>query len=160
MATVRRAIPEDAVQIHDAHMRSIRDVCAPDYTDIEIDAWGNRPFNLEARLQSIQNNYVWVAEDNNVIEGFGHMSLNQDAKTAYIHAFYFTPKILGLGLGKLLLQEMIYTAKDLNLDTIHLHSTLTAQTFYESQGFSLDGDLTTVKINQTPVRCLPMSRSL
>ena len=52
---IRRALPEDVFGIHEAHMKSIQELCSKDYTEAEIKAWGHRPYNEEHRLFAITN---------------------------------------------------------------------------------------------------------
>ena len=37
---IRRARLTDSLGIHEAHMRSIRELCGADYTPEQINAWG------------------------------------------------------------------------------------------------------------------------
>ena len=77
MASVRRAKSEDAPGIHDAHMRSIREVWSKDHSEDEIRGWGNRPYREDQRLNAIKNQFVWVVDNNGKIEGYGHLEFIQ-----------------------------------------------------------------------------------
>lgn len=82
MRKVRRARPEDARGIHEAHMRSIREVCSQDHTEEEIRGWGFRPYREDQRINAIVNQHVWVVENSGKIEGYGHLSLiNENLRT-------------------------------------------------------------------------------
>ncbi|MEK7689862.1 MAG: GNAT family N-acetyltransferase, partial [Bdellovibrionota bacterium] len=109
---IRRAAKSDAPGIHDAHMRSIREVCGPHYTLEEIAAWGGRAYNEERRLRGIRENLIWVVENDGRIEGYGELNL-RDPAGAYLHALYLTPAVLKRGLGRrilALMEEEIRTA--------------------------------------------------
>jgi hypothetical protein len=58
MNEIRRAKPGDAKAIHEAHMKSIQEVCSKDHSFEEISAWGNRPYLEEQRQNSINNDLI------------------------------------------------------------------------------------------------------
>ena len=63
---IRKALPGEEKEIHEAHMRSIREVCVRDHGVEEIKGWGNRP--LENRwVDAIKTELVWVIEFNKTI---------------------------------------------------------------------------------------------
>src|ERR1044071_4404436 len=102
---VRRAKEADALAIHESHMRSIREICGPDYTAEEITAWGGRAYDAEMRLRGIREDRIWA------------------------------PEAVGHGLGKRILESLLADALDWRAHSVHLESTLTSVSFYESQGF-------------------------
>jgi GNAT superfamily N-acetyltransferase len=159
---IRRANPKDARAIHEAHMRSIREVCSKDHTPEEIQGWGNRPFDQERRVNGILNHLAWVVERNGEIEGYSHLRIAEDAgiKIAHIHALYLTPKVLNQGLGYRLVHLMLDEAKTAKAEKVSLSSTLTAHAFYQRIGFRDDGPEEVVEIGGSHVRCYPMSMSL
>src|ERR1700733_12609777 len=97
---IRRATIDDSEKIHEAHMESIRNICAKLYSEQEIRAWGYRPFNEEIRRKSISEELVWVLEDNGHLLGYGHLSPNGS-----IRALYLRPAAAGRGYGKQMLGE-------------------------------------------------------
>ena len=146
---------EDA--IHDAHMRSIREVCVHDHGEEEIRGWGHRERGNRFE-EGVRDELVWVVEHEQKIEGLASMMLKEES--AYIHCLYLTPPVLGKGFGKELLQIMIQRAKEANLHEILLESSLTAHKFYQSFGFIDSAPLKKVVIGGYPVRCIPMKYTL
>ena len=69
------------------------------------------------------------------IEGYGLLFINKERKLAEVGALYFTKEVLGLGLGKEIVEHMKKVAKDLGHREIFLSSTKTSKKFYEKQGF-------------------------
>jgi predicted acetyltransferase/ribosomal protein S18 acetylase RimI-like enzyme len=155
---VRRAKPEDAHEIHLAHMKSIQEVCSKDYSKAEVIAWGDRPYNVEMRLNAINNDLVWVVELAGKIEGFGHIRIfdKDGLLKAHIHGLYFTPEVLGFGLGYEIAKLMILEAQKESAQVMTLESTITAHAFYKSLGFEESGPMKTLEINGENVRCYPM----
>ena len=65
---IRFAKPGDEPAIHDAHMRSIREICVKDHGTEEIKGWGHRELG-DRWTKEIQNGTVWVVERNGCIHG-------------------------------------------------------------------------------------------
>lgn len=162
MYSIRRARKDDAKHIHDAHMNSIREVCSKDHTSLEISGWGQRAFNREQREQSIENNFIWVVEFNDLIEGYAEIRFREAEGIVYskIFGLYLTSRVLGMGFGKKLLELMIDEAKKNNVKMITLESTITAHNFYKKFGFKDSGEQILVQIGGNDVRCFPMSLKL
>jgi putative acetyltransferase len=155
---VRKAKPEDAAYIHEAHMRSIHEVCSKDYSPEEVAAWGGRSFDPDRWLQSILNHHVWVIEVNKGIEGFGHIRIfkENECKLAHIHGLYLTPKATGRGAATQVLNLMLNIAKESHVTRITLESSITAHEFYKKYGFIDRSPQTTMDINGALIRCYPM----
>jgi predicted acetyltransferase/N-acetylglutamate synthase-like GNAT family acetyltransferase len=162
LPVVRRAKAEDAMAIHEAHMRSIQEVCSKDHSPEEISAWGNRTYNESMRLNAINNDYVWVVERRGKIEGFGHLKVldKDNVIKGHIWGLYLTQKVLGLGLGKDIFDLMIIEAGKLQAKILSLESSITAHDFYKKLGFRDVGPMKTLEINGQSVRCFPMEMIL
>ena len=133
---IRKALPGEEKEIHEAHMRSIREVCVKDHGTEEIKGWGNRP--LENRwVDAIKTELVWVIEFNKTIQGLGYLRVlgKDEEKFGYLHALYLTPEVLGKGLGVKLAKILITEAKEQKLGVVKLDSTITAYEFYKRLGF-------------------------
>lgn len=159
---VRRAKAEDAMAIHEAHMRSIQEVCSKDHSPEEISAWGNRIYNESMRLNAINNDYVWVIERREKIEGFGHLKVldKDNVIKGHIWGLYLTQKVLGLGLGKDIFDLMVIEAGKLQAKILSLESSITAHDFYKKLGFRDVVPMKTLEINGQSVRCFPMEMIL
>ncbi len=105
---IRKAKPGDESAIHEAHMRSIREICVRDHGEEEVRGWGNRP--LEDRwIHPIRDGYVWVVERGNEIHGHAYIKITDtsDMHRAHIFGLYLTPDILHQGLGLRLANLML-----------------------------------------------------
>ena len=158
MATIRRARPEDARGIHETHMRSIREICAPDYSVEELNAWGGRAFNEEQRLRGIADEFVWVVEEGGKIHGHGHLALEEKEgrRVAYVRSLYFTPEVKGKGHGQELMKLMLAEAKNAGAIKMTLESSLTSLEFYFKLGFRPTGPEMRYPVAGVGVRCVPM----
>lgn len=159
---IRRALPEDAFGIHEAHMKSIQELCSKDYTEAEIKAWGHRPYNEEHRLFAITNHIVYIVEINDSIEGYAQLKFynDNDIKKAHVMGLYLTSRTSGKNLGTQSLQKLLAEAQKNGVQQVTLESTLTSKVFYLKNGFSEKGSIETISINGQEIRCIPMSRSL
>lgn len=161
-AVVRRAREQDAPFIHEAHMKSIREICSRDYTEEEIKAWGGREYLEDIRLSAIRDDFVWVVEKKGKVVGFGHMQLgvgiNKDE--GHIKGLYLTPEVLGQGLGQAIIFMMEEEAAKVHIKRMTLSSTLNALEFYRKNGYRELTGPTCVNINGTPVRCYPMEKRM
>lgn len=159
---VRRAAVQDAEAAHQAHMKSIQEICSKHHSPQEIKAWGHRPYREDQRVGSIKNDMVWVVEDHGSIEGFGHLKIYEKdgVKQGHVFGLYFTPNVAGKGLGKAIVDLMLEEVKKANAKLVTLESTITSLGFYRKMGFAESGPQTTIEISGTPIRCHPMKMVL
>lgn len=156
---IRRALIEDALGIHQAHMESIQKVCSQDHSPEEIKVWGHRAFKEDQRINAITNQIVYVVVINDKIEGYAHLKFyfDNENKKAHIMGLYLTPKAQGLGIGKSLLINLLTEAKKNHVVEVTLESTLNAKSFYLKNNFKDSGEIKTMILDNQPIRCIPMS---
>lgn len=154
---IRRARLEDQTAIHEAHMRSIREVCIKDHGEEEIRGWGYRTVG-ERWKKPIQQGTVWVIERYELIYGVAYIDVQPvvNLQPAHIHALYLVPEALKQGLGSMMLGMMCEEAREHGAKSITLDSSLTAYRFYKHHGFQEYGPLKWTEIGGYPVRSYPM----
>jgi putative acetyltransferase len=158
---IRKARPGDEPGIHEAHMRSIREVCVKDHGEDEVRGWGNRPLG-NRWIEPIKEGHVWVIEYHNEIHGVGYIRIyaeNGD-QMGYIYALYITPDVIGQGLGQKLMNLMLDAARTEKVRAITLDSSLTAHDFYKKNGFKDSGPIKCTDIGGSSVRGYPMIMNL
>ena len=159
---LRVAVPGDEAGIHDAHMRSIREVCSRDHGAEEIRGWGHRELGDRWRSNILRNQideWIWVVEKDGRIEGYVFSRLQTD-HVMYLGGLYLTPSILGQGWGQKLMDLTQQAARNAGVTRIVLQSTLTAHEFYLRRGFKDTGPLQWTEIAGYPVRNIPMTLSI
>lgn len=156
-AIIRLGRPGDEAGIHEAHMRSIREICVKDHGEEEIKGWGYRTLG-DRWVEPLKTGFVWVIELENTIEGLGYIRIfvENDTPKAHLHGLYITPEVLGKGLGLKLARLMIAKAKETGAKSITLESSLTAHEFYKRLGFVDTGPLSQSVIGGYPVSNYPM----
>ena len=152
---VRRAEHKDAGGIIQAHRRSIRELCAADYTPEQIEAWAGRNFKEELWRATIDKDFVWVVSDASpAIYGFGHLQEKEGA--AYIAGLYFVPELKGKGFGREIFSLMVAECQKRSLAKLKLHSTKTALAFYQHLGFQALGPETSIRLGGEAIPCYEM----
>jgi putative acetyltransferase len=127
---IRPATPADAEGICRMHVESIRVVCAADYSPEQIEVWAG-PKRPQDYVDYIQHgSTMFVAEADGEIVGFGALYGDE------VKAVYVSPRTQRMGIGRALLATLEREAIHRGITTIKLESTITAQRFYESQGFA------------------------
>lgn len=124
---IRNAKIKDAIAIDRLHKNAVSKICSKFYTNEQIKAWlkGRSP---EGYYANINKGEIFVAEQNNIVIGFGHSVPGE------IHAIYVDPDFHNTGAGKSLLKHAIKIALN-NCNKVKVDSTLNAESFYQSQGF-------------------------
>lgn len=155
---IRRAMISDAEKIHDAHMRSINQICIHDHGPEEIAHWGGRSYDPSIRLPAIRDDFYLTVELNQKIEGFLQARVKESQ--AHLFGLYLTPKVLKQGVGDQLMQIFFEMCKWQKIETVTLKSSLTALGFYKKWGFIEEGPLVTQSRDGRPLRGQRMKMSL
>ena len=152
--TIRRAISDDAEAIAKLLVRSIREVCGPDYDNDEaiLAAWcsNKTPENMRRGILN-PNNYWIVALDSKTITGTALMTNKGE-----INLCYLLPEYLGRGFGKAMLNDMMGYAQTAGLQKVTLETTRTAREFYLRNGFVETGMI----MGMGMIPCFTMVRAL
>jgi ribosomal protein S18 acetylase RimI-like enzyme len=151
---IRRAIPEDAEAVAALLVRSIREVCGPDYNndDAVLAAWcaNKTPENMQRGIEN-PNNYWIVALDGDTTAGTALMTIEGEILLCYL-----LPEYLGRGFGKAMLNDMMDHARASGLRKVVLESTRTAKGFYLGNGFVETGAV----MGMGMIPCFAMERDL
>jgi putative acetyltransferase len=150
---VRPATAHDAPAIWIVHVRSIREVCAGDYTPEQIEAWAG-PKQPEDYIRALAGGeQLWVAEIGSAVAGFACLRGNK------LRGLYVGPTSQRRGVGSALLNAVEAAATQQGISTLTLNSTFTARTFYEARNFRADEPIVR-RMGGTDVPCIPMSKNL
>ena len=133
---IRKAKIEDKEKVNQAHIRSIREVCAKDYTEDQIAKWSNLTYTDDVWSKTVHKNCCYVIEVNENIFGFCH-SYIANSSEGEIAGLYLTPEVIGKGFGRIIFSKCIEYLKENNCKKAYLYSTKTSQKFYQRMGFKL-----------------------
>jgi putative acetyltransferase len=150
---IRIASTADAEAICRLHVESVRVNCAPDYTPEQIEAWAG-PKQPQHYIDGMnRGEFMLVAEENDQIIGFAALAGDE------MRALYVSPKFLRRGIGKALLRGIEEEALRQGINPLKLESTITAERFYESQGFKR-GRPNVHVMKGVDIPCVEMSKAL
>ena len=129
---VRAALPEEAAALCDVNVRSIRELCGPDYAPEVLERWcaHKRPESFLRWLHDPKLRLYTGLLDGR-IAGVALLDVN-----GWVFLLYLLPEALGHGLGKAMLRHVEAEARRYGVTTLQLKSTITARAFYERQGYT------------------------
>jgi len=127
--TIRSAREEDADEISAVILRALRETNAKDYTD-EIIERVERSFSPAAVLQLIGKRSVFVATIGPRVVGTASLD------GGVVRTVFVAPDVQARGIGKLLMAEIERTARERNISSLTVPSSVTAEAFYARLGFN------------------------
>jgi GNAT superfamily N-acetyltransferase len=126
--TIRPALEDDADEISAVILRALRETNTNDYTD-EIIERVERSFSPSAVLQLIGKRTVFVATAGSCVVGTASLD------GSVVRTVFVSPNAQAQGIGKLLMAEIERTARERNIPSLTVPSSVTAEAFYGRLGF-------------------------
>ena len=126
--SIRPALEDEADQISAVILRALRETNAKDYTGQIIERV-ERSFSPSAVLQLIGKRTVFVATVGNRVVGTA--SLDESV----VRTVFVAPDAQAQGIGKLLMAEVERIARERNIPSLTVPSSVTAEPFYARLGF-------------------------
>lgn len=133
---LRNAEKKDAPAIADVWVRSIRNLCAPYYTDAQIASWTGSKTPEKILELIMESPFFMVAEMDGRVVGFASCSDFREIQAA----LYVAPESTGKGTGRQLLTAYEEAAREHGLKTLHIHATVNGAGFYEKCGYERIGE--------------------
>ena len=126
--TIRKFRDSDSKELAILHRATIRNVNSQNYSKKQIDLWSGM-VSAERFRKSGEKNIRFIAINNGKIIGFADYR-KEDLQGLYIHKDY-----IGKGVGTKLLKRLEKDAYKNGVRTMYCISTITAQNFYEKNGY-------------------------
>ncbi len=126
--TIRPALDDDAADISAVILRALRETNAKDYSG-EIIARVASSFSPRAVLQLIGKRTVFVATVGSRLVGTASLD------GSVVRTVFVAPDVQAQGIGKLMMAEIERTARERNLPSLTVPSSITAEPFYARLGF-------------------------
>jgi putative acetyltransferase len=153
--TVRRATVDDADAICELHVRSIRVLCAADYTAEQVEAWAG-PKTAESYVRAMTDGGETMSV---AVDDAGRVAGFVAFKGAEIYGLYVAPESVGRGAGTTLLATAEDAMRAAGVAHVRFRSTLTAVTFYTRHGYQCGGDAVS-RMGGVEIPCVWMSKTL
>jgi N-acetylglutamate synthase-like GNAT family acetyltransferase len=126
--TIRPALDDDADDISAVILRALRETNAKDYTD-EIIERVERSFSPVVVRALIGKRTVFVATLGGRVVGTASLD------GSVVRTVFVAPDAQARGIGKLLMAEIERTARERNISSLTVPSSVTAEAFYARLGF-------------------------
>lgn len=159
---VKRPIEvDDLTEVRYLHSSAFRMCGAEHHTEEEINAYLSRINSVEYIRECMNCNLVGLWHNHILIGTAGWCAATDNRSTArmrkiYIHSFY-----VGLGLGRMMVENAENRASDAGFDEYSVRTNLSAATFFESIGYatSSHGALNTPTGPDIPITYMRKSKS-
>lgn len=138
--TLRAGRQADLFELQQLFVSTIREVCASDYNDSQINAWVSSVENEQRWIDMLNNQFVIVALDSNIIIGFGTLDHGSHIDMFYVHKNY-----QGQGVAKSIYRKLSLEAIRQNSTSLSADVSKTARAFFEKMGFSVVTEQTIVR---------------
>jgi putative acetyltransferase len=127
---IRKYEIADTEQIVQLFYDTVHQINIRDYTKAQVDAWAPADIDIEIWIESLSSKYTFVAEESDVLTGFGELKTR-----GYIDRFYCHKDFQRKGVGTQILECLEAKAKDLGINKIFTEASITAKPFFESKKF-------------------------
>lgn len=132
---IRPAIKSDVQEITQLFYDTIHTINSKDYTKEEIEDWSSWHNDTDKWVEKINEQYFIVALNEDTIVGFSSL-----APDGYLDLMFVHKDFQYQGIATLLLQEIEYKAKQINLLSIYSEVSISAKPFFEKNGFIVENE--------------------
>ena len=134
---IRLFQPKDAKRIIQLHYNAVHKIASKDYKPEILNDW-SPPFSFERVKKFVENQskgkeVTMVAEINRRIVGFGVIVPKENE----VRAIYVSPQVKRKGIGSTLLRKLEELAKEKGIKKLRLESSVTAEKFYQKNGYKV-----------------------
>lgn len=155
--TFRNATLEDLPEMKALYRDTILTVCRKDYTEEQVNVWSSSANKEERWLDVVVNQFVLLAEIDDVLVGYGTLKNHN-----YIDFFYVHKDFQGMGIAGQLLNRLLQEAGAHGTKLITSDISMTAKPFFRKNGFKVVAEQKNVRqdvilINYKMIRYLPGS---
>ena len=122
----------DEPALHGVYHSAIHQIAIRDYTAEQVNAWAPGTLDLEVWEKRMRGIKPFVAVADGEIVGYGDVQTN-----GYIDHFFVSGTCPRQGVGRLLMEQIHETAKQIGLSELTSDVSRTAQPFFEYFGFQV-----------------------
>ena len=122
----------DFDQIKRLFYDTVHGISSKDYTQEQLQAWASADNDYERMQQSLANSKAYVAEQDDLMIGFGNITAD-----GYIDYLYTHRDWQGKGVATQILEKLEDDARKRGLKKIHTHASIIARPFFQKRGFTM-----------------------
>ncbi|WP_343101192.1 GNAT family N-acetyltransferase [Romboutsia sp. MSSM.1001216sp_RTP31141st1_G3_RTP31141_220114] len=126
---IREYKSSDCDKIADLFYNTVHFINAKDYTQEQLNVWATGNIDIYKWDKSFLNNYTLVAEENNMIIGFGDINNEGYLDRLYVHKDY-----QNIGIATALCDKL---EKRYHVEYIITHSSITTKPFFEKRRYKV-----------------------
>lgn len=131
MSQVRVATPDDAAEILELHVASIRAFGPAAYDDEQVAAWAEKDGDTGRYPIEDDGHHLVAAQTDDEIAGYGHLIAGEcEVRAVYVHPDYARD-----GVGSAILAHLEGYALGVGIEYLQLWASLNAVAFYERRGY-------------------------
>ncbi len=127
---IRKYKTADCTEIADLFYETVHTINAKDYTKSQLDVWATGKIDIVAWDKSFLEHNTLVAEENNIIVGFGDMDNHGYLDRLFVHKDY-----QGKGIATTITTELERQAEIHGISAFATHASITAKPFFEKHGY-------------------------
>ena len=127
---IRKYKSTDCAEIAELFYNTVHEINAKDYTKQQLDIWATGDVDLSVWDKSFLEHNTLVAEENNIIVGFGDMDNNGYLDRLFVHKDY-----QGKGLATSIIIELERQSKIHGISIFRTRASITAKPFLEKHGY-------------------------
>ena len=136
---IRQFAGRDALSTWQVFQAAVRQLAVRDYTVEQVSAWAPETVDLATWQKRRERAFTLVAVTDGQLAGFTDLTdLTDLTDTGLVDMLFVHPDHAGRGVGRLLLEAVIDTARACGLTRLHTHASRTAQPVFERLGFITD----------------------
>jgi putative acetyltransferase len=123
---------QDTEQIARLFHETVREINIRDYSSSQVEAWAPDDLHFRNWAKVCSERYTYVAEDGDVIAGFGELEAN-----GHIGCFYCHKNYQRQGAGSQIYRAIQAKALELRIERLFTEASITAKPFFLQMGFSV-----------------------
>lgn len=130
---IRKYRAGDELELYGVFYASVHNNAIEFYEEDQLEAWApSSGVNKEEWIEKIQKNNPFIIAENGIIFGYADLQEN-----GYIDHFFVCGKKSRIGIGQKLMEKILETAREKNIQELTSNVSLAAQKFFANNGFQI-----------------------
>ncbi|HCL4444930.1 TPA: GNAT family N-acetyltransferase [Clostridium botulinum] len=129
---IRMYQSEDCREIVELFYNTVHSINSRDYNNAQLDVWASKEIDIDSWDKSFSQHYSIVAEESDVIIGFGDL----DA-TGYLDRLYVHKDYQGISVATTIANELERYAQENHISIVTTNASITAKPFFKRQGYEV-----------------------